>query len=47
MLALSVREAIREAVASFAHEAVKPSRVELRLPATAEAILDAIDAIRE
>jgi xanthine dehydrogenase large subunit len=46
MLALSVREAIREAVASFAAEDVRPSRVELRLPATAEAILDAIDAIR-
>jgi xanthine dehydrogenase large subunit len=46
MLALSVREAIREAVASFAAEDARPSRVELRLPATAEAILDAIDAIR-
>lgn len=46
MLALSVREAIREAVAAFAAEDARPPRVELRLPATAEAILDAIDIIR-
>jgi xanthine dehydrogenase large subunit len=46
MLALSVREAIREAVASFAAEGSPPARIELRLPATAESILDAIDAIR-
>jgi xanthine dehydrogenase large subunit len=46
MLALSVREAIRAAVAAFAAENARPSHVEVRLPATAEAILDAIDAIR-
>ncbi len=46
MLALSVREAIREAVAAFAPAGTSPSRVDLRLPATGEAILDAIDATR-
>lgn len=45
MLALSVREAIREAVAAFAPEA--PKRVELASPATPEAILRAIDAVRQ
>ncbi len=44
MLALSVREAIREAVAAFAPET--PKRVELALPATPEAILRAVDAVR-
>ena len=44
MLALSVREAIREAVAAFAPEA--PKRVELASPATPEAILRAVTAVR-
>ncbi len=44
MLALSVREAIREAVSAFAPEV--PRRVELALPATPEAILRAVDAVR-
>ena len=44
MLALSVREAIREAVAAFAPEA--PRLVELASPATPEAILRAIGAVR-
>ncbi len=44
MLALSVREAIRDAVSAFAPGA--PKRVELASPATPEAILWAIDAVR-
>ncbi len=44
MLAISVREAIREAVAAFAASA--PQQVVLRAPSTPEAILDAIDAVR-
>jgi len=44
MLSISVREAIREAVAAFAPEA--PKRVELASPATPEAILRAIGAVR-
>ena len=44
MLALSVREAIREAVAAFAPEAT--NRVELASPATPEAILRAVEAVR-
>ena len=45
MLALSVREAIRDAVAAFAPEA--PKRVELASPATPEAILRAVNAVRQ
>ena len=45
MLALSVREAIREAVSAFAPE--RPKRVELSSPATPEAILRAIGAVRQ
>jgi xanthine dehydrogenase large subunit len=44
MLALSVREAIREAVAAFAPE--PPKRVALASPATPEAILWAVEAVR-
>ena len=43
MLAISVREAIREAVAAFG----EARRVPLRAPSTPEAILDAIDAVRQ
>ena len=43
MLALSVREAIREAVAAFAGDV--PRRVELASPATPEAILWALEAV--
>ena len=46
MLGLCVREAIRDAVASFAPRGSYPERVALALPATGEAILDAIDAVR-
>ena len=46
MLGLCVREAIRDAVASFAPPGSYPERVALALPATGEAILDAIDAVR-
>ena len=46
MLGLCVREAIRDAVASFAPRGSHPERVALGLPATGEAILDAIDAVR-
>ena len=46
MLGLCVREAIRDAVASFAPRGSHPERVGLALPATGEAILDAIDAVR-
>ncbi len=45
MLALSVREAIREAVAAFAQ--TPPAAVYLGSPATPEATLRAIDAVRE
>lgn len=44
MLALSVREAIREAVAAFAP--TPPTEVKLALPATPEATLRAIDTVR-
>ena len=44
MLALSVREAIREAVAAFAGDV--PRRVELASPATPEAILWSIEGVR-
>ncbi|MBS2040624.1 xanthine dehydrogenase molybdopterin binding subunit [bacterium] len=44
MLAISVREAIREAVAAFAPE--KPREVPLPSPATHEAIFAAIQAVR-
>ena len=44
MLALSVREAIRDAVAAFAPRA--PGRVDLASPATPEAILWAIEGVR-
>ncbi len=43
MLAISVREAIRDAVAAFGDA---PPRVELAAPSTPEAILDAIDRVR-
>jgi xanthine dehydrogenase large subunit len=43
MLAVSVREAIRDAVSAFATE---PGPVPLASPATPERILDAIDAVR-
>lgn len=43
MLAISAREAIREAVAAFADA---PRRVELAIPATPEAIYRAIEAVR-
>ncbi len=43
MLAISVREAIREAVAAFGTD---PRRVELAVPATPEAIFHAIRAVR-
>ena len=43
MTAVSVREAIKDAVAAFA---VKNGPVKLALPATPEAILEAIDAVR-
>ena len=42
MLAISVREAIREAVAAFGN----PRFVPLAAPSTPEAILDAVDAVR-
>ena len=45
MLALSVREALRDAVAAFATEA--PERLELASPATPEAILWAIEAVKK
>jgi xanthine dehydrogenase large subunit len=44
MLALSVREALRDAVAAFA--ASPPRRVDLAAPATPEAILAAIERVR-
>ena len=44
MLALSVREAVRDAVAAFSTEA--PERVELASPATPEAILRALGAVK-
>ncbi|ADI14632.1 xanthine dehydrogenase molybdopterin binding subunit [Truepera radiovictrix] len=44
MLALSVREALREAVAAFTE--APPRRVELAAPATPEAILWAIERVR-
>ena len=44
MLALSVREALRDAVAAFAGET--PERIELASPATPEAILRAIEAVK-
>jgi len=43
MLALAVREAIREAVAAFGRD---PRRVELAAPATPEAIFRAIESVR-
>lgn len=43
MLAIAAREAIREAVAAFAHD---PRRVTLAAPATPEAIFRAIEALR-
>ena len=43
MLAISVREAIREAVAAFG----EPRSVPLAAPSTPEAILNAIDAVRQ
>ncbi len=47
MLAISVREAIREAVASFAATAAaSPRCVELGCPSTPEAILTAIERVR-
>ena len=45
MLALSVREAIRDAVAAFATEA--PERVDLPSPATPEAVLWALEAVKK
>ncbi len=45
MLAISVREAIRDAVAAFAAEA-PAGPVRLAAPSTGEAILDAIDELR-
>ena len=45
MLALSVREALRDAVAAFAPDA--PKRVALGAPATPEAIYRAIERVRE
>lgn len=46
MLALSVREAIRDAVAAFAPEGQKPLRVSLPSPATHEAIFASIKALK-
>ena len=46
MLALSVREAIRDAVAAFASEGEKPREVPLASPATHEAIFASIQAVR-
>jgi xanthine dehydrogenase molybdopterin binding subunit/xanthine dehydrogenase small subunit len=46
MLALSVREAIREAVAAFAPEGHRPKQVVLPSPATHEAIFASIQAIK-
>lgn len=46
MLALSVREAIREAVAAFAPEDEKPKEVALASPATHEAIFASIQKIK-
>ena len=45
MLALSVREAIRDAVAAFADET--PERVDLPSPATPEAVLWALEAVKK
>ena len=42
MLAISVREALREAVAAFGN----PRRVDLAAPSTPEAILAAIEGVR-
>jgi xanthine dehydrogenase large subunit len=47
MLALSVREAIRDAVASFAEAGYKADYVPLASPATPEAIIAAIERVRE
>jgi xanthine dehydrogenase large subunit len=44
MLAISVREALRDAVAAFASN--PQQRIELAAPATPEAILRAVDAVR-
>jgi len=46
MLALSVREAIREAVAAFAPDGHKPKQVVLPSPATHEAIYASIQAVK-
>ena len=43
MLAISVREAIRAAVAAFG----EPNYLPLRVPATPEAILTAIERVRQ
>lgn len=45
MLAISVREAIRDAVAAFASEGAKPKEVSLASPATHEAILASIKTL--
>ncbi len=47
MLALSVREAIRDAVAAFAPEGQKPKQVVLPSPATHEAIYASIQAVKQ
>jgi xanthine dehydrogenase molybdopterin-binding subunit B len=47
MLAISVREAIREAVAAFAGDPRLPKQVQLPSPATHEAIFATIKAIKE
>ena len=46
MLALSVREAIRDAVAAFAPEDDKPKEVALAAPATHEAIFASIQKVK-
>ena len=46
MLAISVREAIRDAVAAFAPKGQKPQRVSLPSPATHEAIFATIKALK-
>jgi xanthine dehydrogenase large subunit len=47
MLAISVREALREAVAAFGPGGVSPRCVALAAPATPEALWRAIRAVRE
>jgi xanthine dehydrogenase large subunit len=46
MLAISVREALRDAVAAFAAAGAEPAEVPLALPATPEAVFWAIEKVR-